>query len=77
MSFNIITPEGEKGFLVPDGGTEGQVLKKTAEGFEWGSALDDDDIEAELNETSEKPVKNRTLFAKFKDIATQIANIAI
>lgn len=40
MSFNIITPEGEKGFLVPDGGAEGQVLKKTAEGFEWGSALD-------------------------------------
>ena len=35
MSFNIITPEGEKGFLVPDGGAEGQVLKKTAEGWAW------------------------------------------
>ncbi len=33
------------------------------------------DIEDELSETSEKPVKNKTIFAKFKEIATKITDI--
>lgn len=37
--------------------------------------VDYTDIEEELNETSENPVKNKTLFAKFKEITTQISNL--
>lgn len=41
---SIATFKGNKGDGVPDGGNAGQVIKKTADGTEWGDILSTDPI---------------------------------
>ena len=41
MNFKIETPDGDIGYLIPDGGEEGQVLHTTNNGIQWKYVADE------------------------------------